>query len=589
MANVKISQLPLATSPLDSTVEMPVVQGGVTKRAPVNTIGFLQSGAGATLRTAQAKMQDVVSVKDFGAVGDGVTNDTTAIQAAINAAAGRAIYFPSGIYLINAALTVAVPCVLFGDGPAKTVVRQTNATANGINFAFPSLVQGGGVQNLSVEAGAGWVTSGFQGSGSTGIGIAVTNSNGKFYATQFGVHNFDRGLQINGSFYPFFSDFEVLYCTTYGVNIAKSGATIGAGMWLSSAKISNFGFSGTNTASIGIKHDAGGGEFFEFLDVTTFNQGILVKPAPGDQVLYGFWSNVLADTCISDCWTFDGTDGLVWSTQLTGCWGAFSTNGAGLKTLGTNLDSLRWNGGRLRENGTNGWQHSGGNNVNVLGAEIASNSKLSANTFAGVQIDAGVSQWGIEACRIGNYASGLTGQADNINIATGASNNYQIVGNDLRNAGAGKSPMVNGANGATRVIANNIPLQAAGVNATAAVALSGGSASTPAAGGTFFLGAAGSYASVDANPFTAITLGVVTGFRVAVTVAPGAAQTFTYTIMQNGVATSMTGAISGAASFQVIVNSNAFVVAAGDRITMRLVTSAGAALSLHNFAIVLEP
>jgi hypothetical protein len=39
MTNVKISQLPLATSPLDSTVEMPVVQGGVTKRAPVNTIG----------------------------------------------------------------------------------------------------------------------------------------------------------------------------------------------------------------------------------------------------------------------------------------------------------------------------------------------------------------------------------------------------------------------------------------------------------------------------------------------------------------------------------------------------------------------
>jgi hypothetical protein len=44
MTNVKISQLPLATSPLDSTVEMPVVQGGVTKRAPVNTIGVEGGG-----------------------------------------------------------------------------------------------------------------------------------------------------------------------------------------------------------------------------------------------------------------------------------------------------------------------------------------------------------------------------------------------------------------------------------------------------------------------------------------------------------------------------------------------------------------
>jgi len=96
MANVKISQLPAATSPLDSTVEMPVVQGGVTKRAPVNTIGFLQSAAGAVLRTVQAKLSDLLTVTDFGAVGDGVTNDTTAITAA-DAASGK-IYSPRGVY-----------------------------------------------------------------------------------------------------------------------------------------------------------------------------------------------------------------------------------------------------------------------------------------------------------------------------------------------------------------------------------------------------------------------------------------------------------------------------------------------------------
>lgn len=104
MANVKISELPLATSPLDSAVVMPVVQGGVTKRAPVNTIGFLQSGTGATLRTSQDKMRDIVSVKDFGAVGDGITNDRAAFQAATDYCAsqtwGGTVYIPPGIYNI---------------------------------------------------------------------------------------------------------------------------------------------------------------------------------------------------------------------------------------------------------------------------------------------------------------------------------------------------------------------------------------------------------------------------------------------------------------------------------------------------------
>lgn len=99
MANVKISQLPLATSPLDSAVEMPVVQGGVTKRAGMTTIGFLQSGAGATLRTAQDKMRESVSVKDFGAVGDGVANDTAAFVAAI--AASNELYVPPGTYMLD--------------------------------------------------------------------------------------------------------------------------------------------------------------------------------------------------------------------------------------------------------------------------------------------------------------------------------------------------------------------------------------------------------------------------------------------------------------------------------------------------------
>ena len=61
---------------------------------------FVQSGTGAVTRSIGSKLRDVVSVKDFGAVGDGVTNDTTAIQAAIDYASqsNKWVYVPAATY-----------------------------------------------------------------------------------------------------------------------------------------------------------------------------------------------------------------------------------------------------------------------------------------------------------------------------------------------------------------------------------------------------------------------------------------------------------------------------------------------------------
>jgi hypothetical protein len=66
--------------------------------------GFIQAGSGAVQRTVESKLQDVVSVKDFGAVGDGVADDTAAIQAALTAT--YAVYFPAGNYRINGSITL---------------------------------------------------------------------------------------------------------------------------------------------------------------------------------------------------------------------------------------------------------------------------------------------------------------------------------------------------------------------------------------------------------------------------------------------------------------------------------------------------
>jgi hypothetical protein len=92
-------------------------------------VSYQPAGTGAVTTTVQAKLRQTVSVKDFGAVGNGVTNDTSAIQAALNAGAGKSVYIPAGTYKTSNALTIPSQTVVYGDGPG-TVISCTNPASS---------------------------------------------------------------------------------------------------------------------------------------------------------------------------------------------------------------------------------------------------------------------------------------------------------------------------------------------------------------------------------------------------------------------------------------------------------------------------
>lgn len=81
--------------------------------------------AGGVARRIRDKLGDVVSVKDFGALGDGLVDDTLAFQAALSAA--PAVYVPPGTYRITNTLTLGYGKTLYGAGQSSVIRGASNA------------------------------------------------------------------------------------------------------------------------------------------------------------------------------------------------------------------------------------------------------------------------------------------------------------------------------------------------------------------------------------------------------------------------------------------------------------------------------
>lgn len=82
-------------------------------------------------RTLQAKLDDMASIKDFGAVGDGVADDTDAINRALyqmfcreaNPEVRRSIFFPAGIYRVTDSIKIPPYCKLYGEGSESSIIQ----------------------------------------------------------------------------------------------------------------------------------------------------------------------------------------------------------------------------------------------------------------------------------------------------------------------------------------------------------------------------------------------------------------------------------------------------------------------------------
>lgn len=195
-----------------------------------------------------------VNVLDYGAVGDGIADDSVAIQQAANAAAGNALYFPGGTYGVTDTITLPSNITVYGDGIGVSVIKKLGvSTANvfsGININ--NLI----VRNLSFYGNS-------QASGS-GDGLAIWIAQNSS-ATEIG-HNYQivncRFDNFKGDYWVKFTNDSITYDMT-GVYVednyfnsmtgnARNGASQGvpsACVWIQGSS------AGANVTDIVIKNN----------------------------------------------------------------------------------------------------------------------------------------------------------------------------------------------------------------------------------------------------------------------------------------------------------------------------------------------
>lgn len=117
--------------PLSSSIEVMTNETGVIGSTNASLVSYTAGFAGAVAQTVQTKLEQYVSVKDFGAVGDGVTDDAAAINAganALQALGGGTLGFPRGDYFIDAN-TITIPKYVEVDAAADAVIIQSAAAS----------------------------------------------------------------------------------------------------------------------------------------------------------------------------------------------------------------------------------------------------------------------------------------------------------------------------------------------------------------------------------------------------------------------------------------------------------------------------
>lgn len=478
-----------ATLPDGQEIEAPDTQGKLSRyRVQSGALVFQRlsedavrtnytpSGVGAVARTVQAKLREVVSVKDFGALGNDSTDDAASIQSALNAGTGI-VWAPPGTYRVSVSSTVPSNVRFVGNGEGSTILKGTGTNIN--------LIEVGTGANNPNNVAVSDMSFTYTGAQTTSSAIRVRNGhNIKLDRLRFDSP-FNAAIDLNGGaqqFLYYLSNIEVNNASGDAIKLGADG-TLLQDVWFSKGVISG-------GAQSGILLKAVSGFMFSQIDILSCTNGITTYPDATKQVVYGFFDSVLVDTCNDWGWNIIENGGLVADLTLTSCWGSscgVTTNAGGLRTNAAAgaVRGIEFNGGRFRNNKGPGMSFLSGSKITLTNVQVFGNSIQGSALSSGIEVAAGLSDFSIiGGCSGSGGQSTGNLQAYGIKIPAGASDRYRIIGVDvtgnvtggITDGGTGTEKTIYGNSGYTTSKSGS----AAVLNTTSSVVVTHNLSATPA-------------------------------------------------------------------------------------------------------------
>ena len=407
-------------------------------------ISDLSSSVQATLNKASF----FLNVKDFGAVGNGSTDDTSAIQQTIDAlpASGGCVFIPPGTYAVSAPLTLSEGAELCGAG-SGSILRVTSA-ALGIDV----IRIGDGVSTLSFGAVRHLkITS--DGQKTAGSAIAL-NQAYRVWLEALSLEFQYRGVYIQNSTAIWLKNSDIRDTKENAITI-ESDLGQGFEWYIDSVLCDNPTVSNIGT---GLLWDGGESLHISHSNFQRFTNGFVVNTTAGRESRFAFIEGMICDFASDNNMRITNTgSGATVGLTFTNCWSGTATNYGVLidRPGGGLVQGVRWVGGKVFHNGLAGFRLAGGQDVHISDCDIIANSQTNSAARHGVEVGSNVNEFSVNGCRIGGgFQQGNT-QGYAIHIDPGTSDYYIITNNDCH--GNNNTPKIDdNGTGVNKVVANNL-------------------------------------------------------------------------------------------------------------------------------------